>query len=955
MKFSILFFSLWIVSLSAIAQERIIKGIVTDSLTQEPPTDVTATEYGTSQSLKGIVITGYTQERKSRNSGAISTISAAAMAQAPVASFDQALQGRAPGLYVASPSGQPGAPGRVTIRGIGSINGNTNPLYIVDGVPVAPESFAALNQDDFENINILKDAAATAAYGSRAANGVIVITTKKGKAQADGKARINYRTQFGISKVNNGKWDMMNTSERLQFEEQLQDPLFPGWAYSKNNPNKLDNGVLVPKTAADFAEGAHYLDSLSRINTDWRKAILRTALTQSHTLDISGGNENTTFYLSGSYLNQEGVLLNSGLKRYSLRSNVQHTAGRLKTTLNIGISNANVRRIQEEFGITELNPMAAMYYALPYQSPTDAPGPGRFGANALDQFANTSNREDQLKSVMSVNAAFRITDDLQAIGTAGMDFQQCTYTTYLNPASYFGSQVSKGEQGSYGENRETNMGIITNGGLRYNKQWGGKNEIEATLLAEMNRYKFNHAGYTGYGLVPGLPNTPAGITPGTGDNNFIPDITGGRSANLLLSQLALLRYSHGDTYSLSASLRRDGSSRVPQNNRYKYFYAFGGSWNVLSAGFMQEQHTFSMLRLRGSYGLTGNAAGFASDYGFRTLYHPVNYGGAQGIAPYSPGNPAYNWEYNRIADVGLEFGFMNNRIRGELDVYNRITSNLFVDRNLSLTTGFPSIASNAGKIRNRGIELMLEGDIVRQRDLTITLGANMAYNQNRVLSLGDETEIFNDEISISRPGLPLGNFYMVRWQGVDPKTGAPIYLDDNGQPTNTYNPDYAVPVKGSYDPPYKGGATASITYKRFQLSTLFTFIQGMYRLNTGTFYRTAADPNYRQYNQSRDLLHMWQAPGNNSEFQGAAYPRYITSREIQSADYIKWRNLSISYTLPDINALAGQVRSIRVFAQGQNLITWSKWKGFDPEDDNNWSQFEYPMPRIFTAGVNVTF
>lgn len=921
-----------------------------------------------SQALSGVVVTGYTQQSKSRTTGAITSVPAAVTTQAPVASFDVMLQGRAPGLYVGTPTGQPGEAGRVSIRGLGSINGDVNPLFIVDGVPVASNSFAALNPEDFETIHVLKDAAATAAYGSRAANGVIVITTKKGRAWEDGKVRVNYRNQFGVSSLNSSKWDMMNTNERLRFEEIIKDPNLPGWAYSPNNPDKIVSGVTIPKTQEDFAFGKQVLDSLRQINTDWRKHLLRNGLTQSHSLNVSGGNDKTVFYLAGSYFNQEGIALNSGLERYSLRANIQNRSGRFRSTLNMGISTATVKYIQDEGvaeeggaavgggGITEKNPIAALYYALPYESPFGKPGVGNYGANALDAYANSLKKDNQIKAVVSFNETVDLTKELQLTGTVGMDFQQSNTTEYLLPESFYGKLVNNGNQGYYQRGIANRLGLVSTGGLRYNKHWGNNNEIEANLLGEINKVTGNGFGFTGYGLVPELRNTPVGVTPGTSDNNFIPDLHGQTTPQrVLVSQIALFRYSFDDRYTITASLRRDGSSQVPANNRYKLFYALGGNWNILAENFMKGQDIFSNLRLRASYGLTGNAGGFTSDFGYRTLYASADYNGNKALIPITAGNPAYNWEMNRIGDVGLEFGFFRNRLRGEIDFYNRVTQGLFVNRNLSLTTGFATLATNSGKVRNRGVELMLEGDVVKQKDFTLSLGLNFAYNKNRILNLGDEEQIFSDEVTMNMVGKPLGSFYAVRWKGVDPQTGAPTYLDKDGNPTNVYNPDDAVPLRATYDPPIMGGSTISIRWKRLEFSTLISFIHGMSRLNYPDMYAHSASAAYRGYSQSKDMLDIWQKPGDISKYPAAQYPTYVTTRDITSADYIKLRNITLGYNISMNGVGKGAIRNLKVFASSQNLVSIMKWKGFDPEDANDIAQYEYPMPRIITGGIQVAF
>lgn len=915
-----------------------------------------------------VVSTGYTQQSRSKTAGSVTTLKGSEIANVPVASFDVMLQGRVPGLYVGTPTGQPGEAGRITLRGMGSINGDVQPLYIIDGVPVSNTSFSGLNPDDFETITVLKDAASTAQYGSRGANGVIVITTKTGRSNNDGKMNIDYKTYYGVSSVNSSKWDMMNTSQRLQYEEMIQDPTLPGWAYSSKNPYKLDGDNLIAKTDADYAFGKQYLDSLGKINTDWRKYLLRNGRTQAHSLTLSGNSGNTGIYMGLSYLNQQGVALNSGIERYSLRTNITNTSGRLKSNLSIGLVHANIRYIPNEGtapeggaaagggGLGADNPIAALYFALPYEKPdANNTGPSNYGANALNSYEGSRLKNTQNAVVLSLNESFRINNEFQLTSTLGLDYQQNKWNNYLSPTSYAGQLVSNGNAGMYQDSLTMKYRILANIGVRYLKRWDNS-ELEANILAESNKTYGTYSGFTGYGLIPILGNNGSAITPGTPTNNYIPSVGAYTTANnLLLSQIALLRYSWDNKYTLSASLRRDGTSQTPASQRNILLYALGGKWNVLKENFMAQQHTFSNFQVRASYGLTANGNGFASDFGYRNLYGVTSYNGNAALAPITPGNNRYTWESNKIADVGLELGFFDNRLNVELDFYNRITNNLFVEQNLSLTTGWPSLAANGGKVRNRGIEAMVQGDIIRNKDVRFSVGFNLAYNKNTVLSLGGEDMQFIDEISMNKVGSPLGSFYAVRWKGVDPQSGAPIYLDKDGKETNTYNPADAVPLKGTWDPPYKGGVNLAFSYKNFSISTLVSFIHGMYRLNYPYLFSHSADPNYRSFNQSVDMLGMWQQAGDRSTFQSGEYASQVTSRDVQSADYIKLRNVSLDYTVPLAASTQRVIRKLKVFVQGQNLISIMKWRGFDPEDANDIAQYEYPMPRTITAGVSISF
>jgi TonB-linked SusC/RagA family outer membrane protein len=921
--------------------------------------------------LNSLVITGYTQQSKVKTVGSLTTISGTALQDVPVASFDVMLQGRVPGLYVGTPTGQPGEAGRVTLRGMGSINGDVQPLYLVDGVQVSNTIFSGLNTEDFESVVVLKDAASTAQYGSRGANGVIVITTRKGKGWEDGKVRVDYNTYYGVSQVNSSHVNQMNTNQRLEFESILQDPTLPGWEYSPNNPIKMVNGAAVAKTPGDYAYGTYVLDSLRKINTNWAKVLLRSAATQSDQVNISGNNGGTNYYMSLGYLNQQGVALHSGIERYSVRGNIQNSSGILKSTLNIGIVQANIRYIQDEGtaptggssagggGIAANNPIADTYFALPYQKPdANATGPGEFGNDALNEYANADLADNQLEGIASLNEVLRLTPSLQLTSTLGISYQQDRITDYLAPNSYFGEQVATGNAGMYQDSITTRYHLVENIGARYLKHWGSKNEIEANLLGEANRNYGTYNGYTGYGLNAQLGGSAAAITQGSSTNNYIPLVAGSTLIdNLLISQVALWRYSYGSKYTFTASLRRDGSSEVPTTNRYINLYALGAKWNILEERFLRNiRSAVNTLRIRGSYGLTANAGGFASDFGYQILYAPTNYGGSTAVIPRSPGNPNYNWEISHVGDVGVEFGFLNNRLYGEIDGYDRTTDNLFVNQNLSLTTGWPTVAANLGKVRNIGTEMELNADVVRRRELKVTLGVNFAYNKNTLLTMGaGGQEQFADQVSMNRVGDPLGTFYAVRWGGVNPQTGAPIYLDINGKPTSTYNPANAVPLKSTWDPPYKGGVTLGVTYKRFDVSLLFSFIRGMSRLSYPYWYSHSADPNYRVYNQSADMLAVWQKAGQVTPFQGAAYYTQLTSQYVLSSDYIKLRNVSVSYSVPLSPAANRYVRALRFFVNGQNLYSWMKWKGYDPEDANDIAQYEYPMPRIVTAGLNASF
>ncbi|HNP54833.1 MAG TPA: TonB-dependent receptor, partial [Ferruginibacter sp.] len=438
-------------------------------------------------------------------------------------------------------------------------------------------------------------------------------------------------------------------------------------------------------------------------------------------------------------------------------------------------------------------------------------------------------------------------------------------------------------------------------------------------------------GVTGYGIVPKLNNTPAGITPGSTTNNFISTLGGtnlpalGKTVSGIFSVFATADYTYNKKYTLSANLRKDEPSQLPSNNRSNIFWALGGSWNVAAEKFFAQQKFITELRIRANYGETGNINGFTSDFGYLETYGSGGYAGAIGTIPTSPGNPNYKLESQVISNIGFDFSVWKKRARVSLDFYNKESKNLFVSQSPSRTTGFTTFSTNAARMRNKGFEFTASVDLIAKKDLLITLGFNGAVNKNKILDLGGLPEI-PVGTGIIREGLSFGTHYVVGWLGVDPQSGLPVYSDLNGNPTNIYSAANSRTDYGTYLPKFTGGANLDITWKKLDISVLLSTAQGVKRFNNESFFYETTNSN-ASFNKRVEMLYLtWQKPGDLTDYQRISSARQFTSKDVRDASFVRLRNITVGYTF-DLKENK-YVKSFRIWGQGQNLYTWTKWTGF---------------------------
>ena len=875
--------------------------------------------------LSEVVVTGYGTQNKRSIAGSVSTIKAEEFAQVPIASFDQALQGKAPGILVQSNSGQPGAAASILIRGSGSIQGGNTPLYIVDGVEITANDFSTLNSGDFESIAVLKDAISTSQYGSRGSNGVIVITTKKGKS---GATKLTYDVQYGESNLPASKLILMNTQQKLDYEIANGNPY--GW------------------TAAD-------LTALRLIDTDWEDVLYRTGKTANHTVSASGGNEKTTFFLSGSYFDQSGTLEATALERTTGRANIDSKSG----DFNFGLTSSfgySLFTNTDENNTGIASPLNAARWANPYESPFDANGnyteiySGQ--PNGLQELLENSRNRKQFKGIGSVYLSYNapFLKGLTLKTNLGGDFRNNETSQYTDPTTATG-RAQTGNKGSYSRGGDRYFRYTATSSVNYSTTFKKDHTFSVGLFNEIVKNKIANFGFTGYGLGGAFENE-AGITPGNATNGFIPAVTGNGSINALLSYFVDAKYSFKDRYFLQGSFRRDGSSRFGANKRFANFGSVGASWIVSDEAFMStlKNSFLDELKFKVSYGSAGNQSGIGN-FQSRELYGRSVYNGISGLLQGQLANPELQWERKATFNAGFEFSTFKGRFSGALEYYSSLTSDLFLNRQLSRTTGYSSLTSNIGELQNNGVEASLNVDVLRSQNFNWSVNASLTYNQNKIKKLvGDQKEIIGG-VTINRVGESINSLFVVPTAGVNPANGAQQYRKIDGTITESYSASDRV-IVGQTQVPYFGGFGTTLSYKGLTLNTFFSFVRGNKIFNNDK--SNVINPGYYYDNLAVENLREWRKPGDITDIPGFddTYEDG-TTRFVESGNFLRLRNATLSYSLPKSFLQKAKIDNVKLFIQGQNIYTWHNFQGYDPEIStgiNNGAQ--YPALRTFTVGLN---
>ncbi|WP_430412019.1 SusC/RagA family TonB-linked outer membrane protein [Kordia sp.] len=916
--------------------------------------------------LGEVVVVAYGSEKRSNVASAISVVKSESIEQVPVASIDNILQGQAAGLNIQTSSGQPGDSGTILLRGRNSINGNQEPLFIIDGVPVNEDNFRSINANDIQSVSVLKDASASALYGNRAANGVIIVTTKIGKKNSG--TRIQYRTLYGQSTSIDPNFELMNSLQYLTYRRQR----------GFNSFSDTQIAALAAQT-----------------NTKWEDLLLRTGTTLSHEVNVTTGGENTTSYTSLAYFEQEGITLRSNLKRFTFRNNTNVSSANnkfnLTTNLTMGYS-VNDNPASAGTGSLD-NPFINAYIGSPSLNPfnpdgsLDLTGDGTTGFQnspivALNTATLNTGVQDELKIVGKIGATLEVAKNVTVGSSIGMDFEQINALTIITPGSLRGLNNDTNNppaaliKGSHQENFTRNVTFNTNAFVTYKNTFSDVHNIEVSAFTEYVKQHFDTYGFEAFGLDPKLPGVGAGFTSGNtteGPNsdlyNYIPTAFSTTTNGGLFSYFGVAKYDYDDKYGLQASIRRDASSRFSKTNRWGTFWSVAARWNIHREKFMENVDFLNELKLRGSYGTSGNDRAGARFGAFdligttaagNTNGSGQGYQGTNGYWVAQIGNPDLKWETSVKANIGVDFAMFKNRLSGTIDVYQTTTEDLFLNRPISTLAGFSSINANVGEMQNRGVELSLSYDIVRSDDrkgFKWSVNGNIANNVNEITKLTGDGLIETTRTALSE-GDPFGSFYAVRWAGVNPANGSPLYYDIDGNITDTYSADDRVILDKTQDPRFVGGFGTNIQYKGFSLNALFTYAIDQYRYNGSL--AVVEDPTLVGIsNQATSILREWQQPGDITDIPSSAFGStrlLLTDRYIEDASFLRLRNVTLAYTLDkDILGKTNLFSSIRMYVQAQNLLTWSKWRGFDPESNINSTFFEFPTPKTWTLGIDVNF
>ncbi|MBQ0085704.1 MAG: SusC/RagA family TonB-linked outer membrane protein [Prevotella sp.] len=905
--------------------------------------------------LDEVLVVGYNTVKRTQVTGAIQAVQSEKLVNETSPTLEQRLQGKVAGLFIAGSSGQPGDESfNVTIRGNGSINSSNTPLYIMDGNMVPASQFATLNAEDIEDIQVLKDASATAIYGSRGANGVIVITTKRGK---DGKATVSYNFKIGVEKERDSRIPMMNTEEWLEYERicMEQNPtstLFPMIQWLRIEKAINDGTASAADRAKWEASGRDILSTARATDTDWLDLMTQTGYTQEHTVSVNGGNSSTRFFVSGGYMDEKGILIGSTFKRYSARINVSHKLNKifsLGMNSSIGYSRQHSKADSGSRNSYQ-NAWFTTLLAYPYY---DATWTSKDNPTWLLQYRDNNN--NTLRLVGSAYVQAQITPAFTFKSNLGLNTNIINGFTTIHKDHPTQSATGGTMTQSY-----SNLFSYTwTNTLNYMKNFKNVHDVSGVIGFEMYNTQSYNFSQTGYDIDPLLMTTPAGIGDTTGTSNNKPNISGSKDMNRLLSYFTQWNYGYKNKYMGSASIRYDESSKFQGKNKGAVFWSVGFAWNLHNEDFLRSNENIDQLKFRTSYGTTGNQDGISSFVTFAT-WGKNSYDGKSGYTMSALGNPDLRWESSAQFSAGVDFAMYNGRFKTSLEYYRKDTQDLIMSKSISRTTGFSSISTNAGSIRNSGVELTVEGSPVKTKNFTWTIGGNIAYNHNQVTDLGtwaNEDGYYRSGSTWYEEGLPLGTWARRKFAGIEPQTGQVMYYRADGSTTTNSGEAAYFHEWGSYNPPFYGGWNTSIRYKNLTLAANFNFAFGHYIYDANTGYH-----NNLKFNGNKPkyiLEGLWRAPGDT----GCIYPSTNASNQnsgldyqLEKGDYMRLKLLKLSYSLNRHALEALKVFSgVDFFVQTENIWTITKFSGNDPEVRGSSNNLAYPKPYTVTGGVNVRF
>lgn len=928
--------------------------------------------------LDEVVVSGYAVTTKRELTGSITSVRSQDIEDVSLQSTEALLQGRAAGVNITTTSGNPGGSFRVNIRGNGSVNAASEPLYIIDGVQI---SFAqqssqaentplnALNPSDIESIEVLKDGASAAIYGAQAANGVVIITTKRGSA---GTTQVTARAETGVRSLARNV-DYVSSDQYVEYMGEafaLNFGINPTQSYISpfDGTTEFSAGDYTP-FEDDYRNfflsffGSPTEEGGTLANTDWQDFIFDDGVTQRYNISVSGGTQETSFFISGGFEDTEGTAFGSDFQRLNLRSNLDHQINdRFRTSLNVNLSRSSQTGVCQDGNFINCPPSQAMFEApmsFPFL-PNGEYNPGtRFGLsnNPAVQASEVDRTNSVTQIISNMNLVYRANDWLTFNGLVGLDFRK-------TDDNQFRSAIAAPAEGGFvtyanREVRNFNTSLVANARQTFN----GVHNVSGLIGTEYRRDFSESQVVRGDGLPgPFFRVLSATATPVT---------AAGISTEWRLgSYFGNLKYNYDEKYFVSAVVRYDGHSRFGNDTRWGFFPSLSGAWRISEEDFF-DVGAVDELKLRIGYGTTGNSA--IGNFASRGLYSAVgSYQGSTGLRPNQLANVNLGWEEAQEINIGLDYELWQGRVTGAIDVYQKDNTELLFNRPLPSDSGFGSITENIGEVRNTGIEFEISTVNVNTKGFMWSSRFNIAFMENEILSLPNGVSIDPDDTwEALIEGEPIGLIQTPRWAGVNPADGRPMWYDGDGELTYT-------PIQADDKVNYKDGQSNSVggfgntlSYKGLTLDAFFQFNLGQWAF-PGTDYYFTRTPDFLM-NLATEVEDRWRTPGDITHYPRAMeagtdfaetnnYRTQLGTHSFYNASYIRLKNVSLSYNLPNAVTERIGLNNVRLFASAINLVTWTKWPWYDPEVAfdttdifNNFTAASYPTERQVNAGIEIRF
>ncbi len=928
--------------------------------------------------IEEVMVVAYSTVKRGDFTGSAQIVDGDKLLVPGAESLEKSLSGKVSGVRVSSSTGDPGSSGEIQIRGIGSINGSTTPLYVIDGIPVESGNFghyqkssnimSTLNSEDILSLTVLKDAAAASLYGSRAANGVVIITTKKGLS---GKTKFEFKANTGWASMATNSYEVMSGPEYHKYEQKALENwakslygLLPGQDYYGNADT-----LAYYQGDIDYYKSAYSSTIDSTVNTNWRDVVYRQAKQSDYQLSAAGGTDKTQFYLGGGYSDYEGIINGSSFKRFTGRMNLNHNANNwLKFSLNQMLSYTNQKGYRDQTdqaqGIGTTSPLGTLLQANPTAPKYDENGnrypESMFGyighpedfLDGKSQFVDTKTYRSLTNGSVQVN----FTPELSFKSSLGLDWIQAQNQEFWSPDSYDGEAL-----GGLGERDLYTIANITSSNLlTYNKTFNEVHNFSAIFGFESNSIQqaYLQATATNYSNSK-LPELASGQA-----NSVTSEI----STSTLLSYFGNLNYDYNDKYYLTGSIRTDGSSRLGIENRWANFWSASAAWRFGKESFLENSGVISDGKLRFSYGTNGNLPPFY--YTHLALYSfSGGYGDNSAIFVDSPGNAKLGWEKSNNMNVGLDLTFFK-RFGLVVEYYNKLTDDLLLNVPISYLTGFGETWQNSGSIKNNGVEVEFHSvNITSPAGFKWRTDFTLTTQKSTVESLPDGEDIIAGDGNLYKysEGEDLYSFYLPTWVGVDPQTGYGYFLRDPSLPDSPANrvrrySDAQRSIVAKAYPDLIGGLNNSVSFKGLELDFLFTYQFGGNLFDYPGYFMHSDGFRAGIFNSAKDVEgNYWTKPGDIVDnpmpnYDDSNRPDRWSTRFIKSTDFVRLKEITLGYDLPSVLVDRMHVENIKVYAKGTNVWMWSKTKDIDPEVTlNGYRTVDTPLSRVWTLGVNLSF